>query len=133
MQTLQQFINRHGITADVEYTDTNPNMEDSRYPMNHWKVTLRRSNPRRQMTVLFSTGLGISGQPDADDVLNCIISDAAGIENAQGFEDWASEYGYDEDSRKAERIYKACQREARKLSQFLGDEYDDALWDTEQL
>lgn len=34
---------------------------------------------------------------------------------AGGFENWASEYGYDTDSRKAESIYQACLDIALKL------------------
>lgn len=42
--------------------------------------------------------------------------------------------GYCEDSRKAERIYKLCERGAAKLKSFLGDElYEELLYNTEPL
>jgi hypothetical protein len=37
------------------------------------------------------------------------------------FESWASEIGYDADSRKAESIYRACLEIALKLRSALGD------------
>ncbi|HUT63574.1 MAG TPA: hypothetical protein VMZ04_06425, partial [Anaerolineae bacterium] len=71
-------------------------------------------------------------QPTVSDVLNCLASDASGIENARDFNEWASEYGYDEDSREAERIYKVCQDQANQLQAFLPDEkYNELLFEVE--
>ena len=80
-------------------------------------------------------GYGHNGKaPKAADILDCLASDAASYDNARSFEDWASEFGYDEDSRKAERIFKACGKQAIKLKRFLGEPaYERLLWDTERL
>lgn len=133
MQTIDQLIATLGITATAEPTDRNPNMDDA--TMDHWRVTLRRNNPRRQMSLdMFSMGSGLNGaEPKADEVLDCLASDAAGYENATDFEGWAEEYGYDTDSRTAERTYRAVGRETRNLRRFMGDEYKTLLWDTERL
>lgn len=37
----------------------------------------------------------------------------------RSFADWASDYGYDTDSRKAERIYLACQEEGHKARKLI--------------
>lgn len=58
--------------------------------------------------------------PPLTDVLYSLISDASVIDYA-GFEDWASEFGYSEDSREAERTYRACLEIALKLRSMLGD------------
>jgi hypothetical protein len=120
-----------GYSFKATRVDSNPNMADT--SMDHWRVQF--SKDKRQMTTYFSMGRGHNGRmPEAADVLDCLASDAAGIENAQGFEDWCSEYGYDVDSRKAERIYKTCQRQASKLKAFLGEsEYEALLWNVERL
>lgn len=115
--TTKQFVNRHRITADVEWADHNPNMDDERGTMNHFKVTLRCG--RRRMTLYFSQGFGISGEPQPADILECLASDASGAE--QSFEDWCSDLGFDSDSRKAERTYKAVQTQTEKLRKLLGD------------
>lgn len=52
--------------------------------------------------------------PDFADVLYCLVWDASAID-FPGFEEWAREYGFDTDSRKAEQIYRACLDTALKL------------------
>ena len=59
--------------------------------------------------------------PDAADVVHSLIMDASTTD--EEFEDWASNYGYDPDSREAERIYKACRLTAAALRRaFTRDE-----------
>lgn len=129
---LDDFISAAFITADVSPTDHNPNMEGGE-KMDHWRVTLRRPG-NRKMTVYFSMGSGHNGkEPDAADVLDCLASDASGVENSQSFEDWCSEYGYNTDSRKAHRTYTICKREAERLRKFLDAGYERLLWNTERL
>lgn len=132
MKTIAERIQEGNIKMSCIHWYENPNMPDSD-DMDHWKCTLRR--PRKQMTVYFSMGYGHRGKaPELADVLDCLSSDAAGYENAPDFEDWAQEYGYDEDSRKAEKIYKTIEKQARQLKVFLGEElYTALLWETEKL
>jgi len=52
--------------------------------------------------------------PEFADVLYCLVSDASVID-FPGFEEWAREYGYDTDSRKAEQMYRECLGTALKL------------------
>lgn len=136
MTSIQEFVREHDITMTAEWADSNPNMPDSAN-MDHWKVTFKRRNvdgQRRQLTTYFSMGYGHNGrEPKAEDVLDCLASDASGYHNARSFEDWASEYGYDEDSRTAERIYKTIERQANRLERFLGsDALNDLMWNTER-
>jgi hypothetical protein len=58
--------------------------------------------------------------PDIRDVLYSLSMDADVLESAS-FEDWASNFGYDADSRKAEGIYQACLKIALQLRQLVGD------------
>lgn len=72
-------------------------------------------------------------EPDLPGVLDCLASDAASIENARCFEDWASEYGYDDDSRKAHTIYEVCQKQAAELARFIGEaDFQALLFETER-
>ena len=57
--------------------------------------------------------------PRLGDVLQCLVGDAQALDYA-GFEAWAAEYGYDTDSRSAERIYQSCMDTATKLRSALG-------------
>ena len=71
-------------------------------------------------------------EPTGHDVLSSMLSDAAGAENARGdFAEWASEYGYDEDSRSAERTYRQVMAQTDLLRALLDDSYDAYLWETD--
>jgi hypothetical protein len=53
-------------------------------------------------------------------LLNCLASDFSGVDSSQYFEDWASECGYDTDSRKAEKLYLFLQKQCREFRKFIG-------------
>lgn len=117
--TLKNLVSELGITAKVvSGAPANPDFRDS----TGYTVTLRFQ--RRRLTVPFYMGSAHTSEPTAYDVLYCLLSDASGVENSNGFEEWASEYGYDTDSIKAQRTYKACERIAKRLRTFLDDQYD---------
>lgn len=125
-QTLKDFIARHGVTMTAVPHLHGPEGQ-------HWKCQLR-SEGRRMTVADFTMGSGRGGRaPTCEEVLNCLAMDAAGVENSRSFEEWAGEYGYDADSRKAEAIYKACQSQTRKLKQFMSTHFEALVWRTEGL
>ncbi len=58
--------------------------------------------------------------PKLADVLYSLASDTDALDYSS-FEDWASSFGYEADSRKAEAIYRTCLEYALKLRVALGD------------
>jgi hypothetical protein len=85
--------------------------------------------PPRPGTLLHAQWQG-SAKPQAPhpaDVLHCLISDADGVTNARGFEDWCSGMDYDSDSRKAYGIYEACEEVDRQLRRVFEPEALQAL------
>jgi hypothetical protein len=90
-----------------------------------WTVELRYQG--RTYTFPFYTGR-LAGEPTTFDAAYCILSDASGFENSRGFEDWAGDYGYDTDSRAAERIYLAVRRAHHNVKRLLGDDFDDLIY-----
>lgn len=58
--------------------------------------------------------------PDAKDVIYSLIQDGWAIDYPT-YEGWASDLGYDEDSRKGEAIYRACLEIGLKLRASLGE------------
>lgn len=66
--------------------------------------------------------------PELRDVLHSLAIEAS-VLDAGGFEDWAADFGYDTDSRKAEATYRACLEIALKLRASLGDDGLTALRD----
>lgn len=133
MTTLTERISQDGITATATWRDAGaPSYVEDKHGMDWWDVTLHLDG--RRMAVPFGMGYGHGGaQPTAHDVLSAVLSDASGVENARGdFEEWAGEYGYETDSRSAERTYKQTVRQTEKLNVFLADKYETYLWETEQ-
>lgn len=155
-ESIAAFMTRHGITMDVERVKSNPHMlrtvpEDGpdaikeakwEAEASHWCCTFKKG--RATLKAFYSMGSGhrvtkVSrgqwvGAPSGSDVLDCLASDAGGIENCQSFEDWASGYGYSPDSRKAEKVYQLCRDEADKLRRFLGNvDFDFLLNKVERL
>lgn len=137
MQTLAAFIKTYGLTMDVEVTSRNPNMEPSPHMTRHFICKIRGRDVDNGGTathaVFFSQGSGHVKPPTLSEVLDCLASDASDVENANGFEDWASDYGYDPDSRKAEKVYNQCVKARDGLRAFLGAAaYESLLWNTER-
>lgn len=58
--------------------------------------------------------------PSFPDVLYSLSMDSS-VLDSPGYEAWANEYGYDEDSRKGEAIYRACLDIALKMRSMFGD------------
>lgn len=54
--------------------------------------------------------------PNLADVLHSLLLDGEAFFNGETFEEWASNFGYDTDSRKAEEIFKACDLIGRQLN-----------------
>ncbi|MGH7175341.1 MAG: hypothetical protein ACREGR_03215, partial [Minisyncoccia bacterium] len=136
------FARRNKVRIASVLTDRNPYMEGNGereqrngnrlVVMNHYKVRLRHGGEK--MDLYYSMGVGLSGEPTAADVLDCLASDACGVEGGQSFHDWCGEYGYDTDSRQALRTYKAIVRQAGKLKTLLGNTlFQQLLYKTERL
>lgn len=127
--TMAEFIRTARISLTADRTSDNPNMDSAR-DMDHWRVVLKAG--RSRMTTYFSMGFGHNGKaPKASDVLSCMASDASSAN--EPFEDWCANYGYDTDSRKAEKTYKAVQAQTAKLRKFLGESaFETLLYHTEQ-
>lgn len=125
MTTFNGFLASNHVKFKAAHADHNPNMADSEN-MDHWRVVFKLN--RRTLTTYFSMGYGHNGkEPVAGDVIGCLVSDARGADYCRSFEDWCGDYGYDPDSRKAERIFKACERTSKELKRFFADKFDDLL------
>ena len=129
--SLDRFIQNKNLTMRVERTNRNPYTDDTDWHgARHFKCIIERHNdhdlaggfgPRSQFVTFFSQGSAHTNDPTIADVLDCLASDSAGYENARSFEEWCGEYGYDTDSRRAERIYNTIAEQSKQLRHFLGD------------
>ena len=57
--------------------------------------------------------------PKLNDVCHSLLSDGSAFFDGYKFEDWASEYGYSDDSIKAKETFDICDRIGRDLSRVL--------------
>ncbi len=134
MQTIDEFVKKHGIQIDCNKVYRNPHMAD--FKGDHWEVILSAPGKGKDpMIIFFSKGVGHKGKkPKATEVLDCLASDALGHESSEKFEDWATNCGYDTDSRKAEKIYHLIEQQSDDLKRFLGaDAYEELLSETERM
>lgn len=114
------------LRADITYGNKVPydKLDKWQREAQPWTVVLRYK--RRRMTFSFWTGITCS-LPVCFDAAYCVISDAQGVNNSRSFEDWCGDYGYDSDSRTAERTYKQCTKQSDKLQALLGEDYERIL------
>ena len=155
LPTLRQFISKHEIKFECHRVEARPDgLMDANYPKDGLSVTLAKDRMRhfrcrvsrghrvennfplkaRSFSLYFSQGSAHTQDPTLADVLDCLASDAAGYENSNDFTGWADDLGYDTDSRKAEKIWRAVKRQAEQLKRTIGEEaYNDLLWNTERL
>ena len=133
--TIKDFIKNNNLSISISHANSNPNMDNQ--DMNHYKVTIKRKfkldgnhlDTRygfRQMTIPFSQGLAHTESPKLDSVLDCLLTDSIGVDGVI-FEDFCSEFGYDEDSIKAKKVYEACKKNSKKLKNLLGSTYFELI------
>lgn len=94
--------------------------ETSRYPnFRGWRWEVYVAHDGAVMRTLYTQGTGYTEPPKMHDVMCCLVQDAMGAADA-GFEEWAESFGFDTDSRKAEAIYRRCQRTYHDLVRVFG-------------
>ena len=138
MTTLQEFIDEQEITAEVAGIDERTDgLTEWGEGARHFRVTLHRELDTNDgdewislAEVEFSQGSGWTTDPTAAEVLHAITSDVASMDDYAGagaFETWAEDYGYDSDSRRAERAFLAIRKQRADLLAWLGENRLDEL------
>ena len=92
---------------------------------NGYRLQLIHKASKRRYSFDFWQGTGIIGDPDLLGVLEYLQSDCNSVQLVQdggGFDDFCDKFGYDSDSRKAEKLYKAICRERNAVNKLLGNE-----------
>ncbi len=128
-KTYDEAAERYEIRFSCSRVDSRPDKLMSDADMRHFRCRL--SCGKRSFGLYFSQGSAHTSNPTLSDVLECIVSDARGYDDSTDFDDWASQYGYETDSRKAERIYRAVKKQAEQLKRTVGDTAYEALKEIE--
>lgn len=93
-----------------------------------WNVDL--INGRTEETTEYKTGLGLRKltkpvKPENADILYCILGNAKA--NQMSFNEWCDAFGYDNDSIKAESIYRQCCEADLMLKRWVNPEVLKAI------
>ena len=107
---------KHGITMKVGSPKYGPVDWDKGYDHYTFPVTLRKDGKSMRTEFTQSRVRG-SNPPTEYDIVSCLTKSDPGT-----FEDFCSEFGYDTDSRQAEKTYKAVKREWEKVARVFGSE-----------
>lgn len=118
--TAQQFIETWNIHARSEQVDANLNNPEWK-DANHYRVVLsyRTSGSVKQFTTYFSKGYAHKTAPTAAETIEALSMDQHGVEDGTDFGGWAMEYGYEEDSRKAEKLYRTIVKQGQDIENWL--------------
>ncbi len=123
--TVSKFVEKFGIDWTISNLGRvqSPWNENPKNQVEHYHVELRRGD--KKMTLSYYCGLACN-RPTGEEVLDILRADFESVImsdwNKLSFEEWASELGYDSDSRKDEKTYKAVLHQSNRLMKFLTDE-----------
>jgi hypothetical protein len=111
-------------------SDREPRSDARRFDTMYHCELLAANGARLTVAIVTTNG----SRPGTAEILDALAAEAAVVEEADCFETWASQMGFDPDSRNDERIYRAARRQADCLRRMLGDaDYHRLLWRTSRL
>jgi hypothetical protein len=134
MQTLEKFL--AGNEVGMRCCEVDPNGDQrllvtAPWASRQYRCELHATDGDRPIVTIVGSD---DGPPQVSDVLDEVAAEAAVVETARCFEEWAVGMGFDPDSRYAERVYVTWRRRTSRLRRLFGDErYEQLLWRTERL
>jgi hypothetical protein len=121
-QQALDFLSKHEITFSFKLANTKvPNWKDDSRPVNHFIVTFKKAGKKMSLDFFDSIHNFQKGVTElrAYDALTCCSSE---LHCPDTFEDFCSEYGYDNDSRSAEKTFRALKKMSDKLQKFFDNQ-----------
>ena len=113
-QQAENFAAKYGVTLEILGCEYKP-MWNEKQSRSVFKLRLKRGG--KQYTFEFGQWIKDGNtSPDMYSVLACLTKYDVG-----SFEDFCSEFGYNEDSRTAERTYKAVCKEFAAVERLFSD------------
>lgn len=111
----KEICKKHGITMKVGAPKYGPVDWDKEH--DHYRFPVTISKDGQSMRVMFTQSLAQgSNPPDEYDIITCLAKDDPG-----SFENFCSDFGYDTDSRSAEKTYRAVKTEWKKVLRVFGE------------
>ncbi len=118
--TYNEFIAKYGIKSEKRLVFFRPDTEEWASDAKHFMY--KYSIGRKSVKGFYTQGSGIKHLAKDEDILNALQLDTLSIHNGYNMSEWFSEFGYDEDSIKAHKIYRACLDEYKQLVDMLSPE-----------
>lgn len=123
--TLTEWLEDNNVTMEATWGSDDPTPKTFEHT-DAWTCEFKYQD--RAINITFYMGLGYNGElPDILRVITCILDDSASVDNCSCFEEWADCYGWNPDSREAERVYNACKVNADKIAYLFGDKYSEVI------
>jgi len=119
-QQAADFLSKHGITFAAKLSNTKkPSWKDA--TVNHFIVTFKKAGKRMSFDFFDSVNNFQKGVVELlpYDALTCCSSE---LYCPDTFEEYCSEYGESEDSRTAEKTFRALKKMSNKLQKFFDSE-----------
>lgn len=88
-----------------------------------------------QIAAVVEQGVAITTRPSAEEVADSLVSEVSAYRDAGSFESWADEFGYDSDSRKAEKLYNQVGAQVDGVVTLFGgsDKFDHVAHNVDRL
>ena len=113
-QQAIDFAKKHGVKLEILNEEYKKHFVDDKEERMVYKCKLSRNG--KQYTFDFGASIANPQEPTLYDIFACLQKYDVG-----SFEDFCGEFGYDEDSRKAEKIYHAVCKEFEGVDRLFGD------------
>ena len=111
----QDFATKYGVKLLINSVNYGKHFQDDRESRYIFNCTIKRNG--KQYTFNFGQSIAQgSNEPTMYDILTCLEK-----YESRDFEDFCSNYGYDNDSIKALNTYKAVSREYKAVNRLFGD------------
>ena len=129
-EQAENFLKVNNLQFRATQTAANacPPWDDERHIHgDEYQITISRKGVSGRLSFRFWNSLNDvqnGNEPNAYDVLSCVSSEAYTPET---FRDFCAEYGYDEDSRKAEKTFKRADRFAHRIRAFFSEKELEAV------
>lgn len=121
----ESFAKKHGIKLSIKGIEYKKHFLDDETKRSVFKFKLTRKGK----SYTFEYGQSImkkNSSPTMYDVLSCLQKYDVGT-----FEDFCGNFGYDEDSRKAEKTYKAVKKEFKAMERLFTPEILEEMQEIE--